>query len=82
MRVEWFLLALLLAAALWLGVGACQESKRLHARLSRLEIGRSGFHLRESPPDRYYGVRPPAAGRPVVGRAPSAADPGVVADFG
>ncbi|HTF48259.1 MAG TPA: hypothetical protein VK735_12490 [Pseudonocardia sp.] len=28
------------AVALWLGMDACRESKRLHARLSRVELQR------------------------------------------
>ena len=40
MGLEWVLLSLLTAVALWLGVDACRESKRLHARLSRVEIQR------------------------------------------
>jgi len=38
MGLEWVLLSLLVAVALWLGMDACRESKRLHARLSRVEI--------------------------------------------
>lgn len=38
MGLEWVLLGLLLGVALWLGVDACRESKRLHARLSRVHI--------------------------------------------
>jgi hypothetical protein len=40
MGLEWVLLSLLTAVALWLGMDACRESKRLHARLSRVEIQR------------------------------------------
>jgi hypothetical protein len=38
MGLEWVLLSLLVAVALWLGMDACRESKRLHARLTRLEV--------------------------------------------
>ena len=41
MGLEWVLLSLLVAVALWLGMDACRESKRLHARLSRMELQRS-----------------------------------------
>jgi hypothetical protein len=41
MGLEWVLLSLLVAVALWLGMDACRESKRLHARLTRLELARS-----------------------------------------
>jgi hypothetical protein len=40
MGLEWVLLSLLTAVALWLGMDACRESKRLHARLSRVELQR------------------------------------------
>lgn len=40
MGLEWVLLGLLVGVALWLGVDACRESKRLHARLSRVHIDR------------------------------------------
>jgi len=40
MGLEWVLLSLLVAVALWLGMDACRESKRLHARLSRVELQR------------------------------------------
>ncbi len=40
MGLEWVLLGLLVSVALWLGVDACRESKRLHARLMRIEIPR------------------------------------------
>jgi hypothetical protein len=40
MGLEWVLLGLLVSVALWLGVDACRESKRLHARLSRVHIDR------------------------------------------
>ncbi|MGI8816516.1 MAG: hypothetical protein ACR2G2_14895 [Pseudonocardia sp.] len=40
MGLEWVLLGLLVGVALWLGVDACRESKRLHARLSRVPIDR------------------------------------------
>jgi hypothetical protein len=38
MGLEWVLLGLLLGVALWLGVDACRESKRLHERLSKVQI--------------------------------------------
>ncbi|MDT7696258.1 MAG: hypothetical protein QOI75_5625, partial [Pseudonocardiales bacterium] len=41
MGLEWVLLSLLVAVALWLGMDACRESKRLHARLTRLEVAHS-----------------------------------------
>jgi hypothetical protein len=40
MGLEWVLLSLLTAVALWLGMDACRESKRLHARLSRVQLQR------------------------------------------
>ena len=40
MGLEWVLLGLLVGVALWLGVDACRESKRLHARLARVHIDR------------------------------------------
>ncbi|HEY1974684.1 MAG TPA: hypothetical protein VGH89_42525 [Pseudonocardia sp.] len=40
MALEWVLLSLMVAVALWLGVDACRESKRLHDRLSRAELAR------------------------------------------
>ncbi|HTK63456.1 MAG TPA: hypothetical protein VL595_13820 [Pseudonocardia sp.] len=40
MGLEWVLLGLLIGVALWLGVDACRESKRLHARLARVHIDR------------------------------------------
>lgn len=40
MGFEWVLLGLLVGAALWLGVDACRESKRLHARLAAVPIDR------------------------------------------
>jgi hypothetical protein len=40
MGLEWVLLSLLMAVALWLGMDACRESKRLHARLSRVRAQR------------------------------------------
>jgi hypothetical protein len=40
MGLEWVLLGLMLAVALWLGMDACRESKRLHDRLSRAELHR------------------------------------------
>jgi hypothetical protein len=38
MGLEWVLLGLLLGIALWLGVDACRESKRLHERLSKVRV--------------------------------------------
>jgi hypothetical protein len=40
MGLEWVLLSLMVAVALWLGVDACRESKRLHDRLSRAQLPR------------------------------------------
>lgn len=40
MGLEWVLLSLMTAVALWLGMDACRESKRLHARLSRVRCHR------------------------------------------
>lgn len=36
MGLEWVLLSLLMAVALWLGLDARRESKRLHARLTEV----------------------------------------------
>lgn len=40
MGLEWVLLSLMVIVALWLGMDACRESKRLHDRLSRVELTR------------------------------------------
>jgi hypothetical protein len=40
MGLEWALLGLLVGVALWLGVDACRESKRLHARLAQVPMDR------------------------------------------
>ncbi|MBO0874282.1 MAG: hypothetical protein J2P19_12895 [Pseudonocardia sp.] len=40
MGPEWVLLSMLIAVALWLGLDACRESRRLHARLSRPDARR------------------------------------------
>jgi hypothetical protein len=36
MGLEWVLLSLMTVVAVWLGMDACRESKRLHARLSQV----------------------------------------------
>ena len=38
MGLEWVLMGLLVSVALWLGVDACRESKRLHARLAEVPV--------------------------------------------
>lgn len=38
MGLEWVLVGLLVAVTLWLGMDACRESKRLHARLTRVAV--------------------------------------------
>jgi hypothetical protein len=38
MGLEWVLLSLMLAVALWLGMDACRESKRLRDRLARAQL--------------------------------------------
>jgi hypothetical protein len=40
MGLEWVLLSLMVTVALWLGLDACRESKRLHDRLSRVGVQR------------------------------------------
>jgi hypothetical protein len=40
MGLEWVLLSLMTVVALWLGMDACRESKRLHARLARVQLPR------------------------------------------
>ena len=40
MGLEWMLLSLMTVVALWLGMDACRESKRLHARLARVQLPR------------------------------------------
>jgi hypothetical protein len=40
MGLEWVLLSLMVAVALWLGLDACREGRRLHSRLARADIHR------------------------------------------
>lgn len=44
MGLEWVLLSLMAVVALWLGMDACRESKRLHDRLSRVAPRRTALH--------------------------------------
>lgn len=55
MGLEWVLLSLLMAVALWLGMDACRESKRLHARLSRVRSQRRTGRDRQSGRDKQLG---------------------------
>jgi hypothetical protein len=54
MGPEWVLLSMLIAVALWLGLDACRESKRLHARLSRVQTRRPGESETPSGGDWHY----------------------------
>jgi hypothetical protein len=38
MGLGWLLVSFVVAVTLWLGMDACRESKRLHARLSRVAV--------------------------------------------
>lgn len=38
MGLEWILLSVLMVVVVWLGADACRETKRLHARLARVQL--------------------------------------------
>ncbi len=40
MGLEWILLSVLMVVVVWLGTDACRETKRLHARLARVQLHR------------------------------------------
>lgn len=65
MGLEWVLLSLLVAVALWLGMDASRESKRLHARLSQIEFRRPTEQDRENGDWTHWPLTTPAAARRV-----------------
>ena len=54
MGLEWVLVGLLVAVTLWLGMDACRESKRLHARLTRVAVRRPASSEPHGAPARKY----------------------------